>query len=160
MNREYIYACNLGNFSLPLSSTCVGSLDEFWWMLQSASWGVSQISSPIDNCTHWDSNMAQLDTDQKLMDNPLADFIWFHEDLHPPWARSHVFCIYPGTASSSKRVRIGIELLLLLYCCYSSFEIKKRFGGNTVWCHCMFGWLLPLFYWGNLYLWSFFANFL
>ena len=96
-------------------------LDEFWWMIQSTGLGVSQISSSIGNCTQWDSDLAQLDTDYALMDSPSADFIWFHEDLHPPWAGSPVFCIYPSIASSSKLVRTGIDVLLLLYCCNSSF---------------------------------------
>ena len=34
-------------------------------------------------------------------------------DLHPPWAGSPVFCIYPGTASSSKLVRAGLKGLPL-----------------------------------------------
>ena len=38
-------------------------------------------------------------------------------DLRPPWARSPGFCIYPSTAASSKLVRTGIEVLLLLYYC-------------------------------------------
>ena len=51
-------------------------LDEFWWMLQSTHWGVSQISSLIDNCTQWDIDLAQLDTNQALMDSPSAYLVY------------------------------------------------------------------------------------
>ena len=63
----------------------------------------------------------------------------------PPWAGSPIFCINKAQAASSKLVRTGIEVLLLLYYCYCSFEIKIRFGGKTVLCHCMWGWSLPFF---------------
>ena len=111
---ELILSIHYGEFFPPsLLNTFLAHLDEFWCMLQSTGWGVSQISPPFDSCTQWDSDLAQLDIDQALMDSPLADFIWFHDDLHPPWAGSPVFCIYPGTASASKLVRAGLKGLPL-----------------------------------------------
>ena len=139
---ELIFCILYGEFHpASLLHTFLAHLDEFWWMLQWTGWGVSQISSLIDSCTQWDSDLTQLDIDRALIKSPSVDFTWFHEELHPPLSRWPVFCIYPGTTSSSKLVRIGIEVLLLFYCCYSSFEIKKSFGGKMVWCHCMCGWL-------------------
>ena len=45
-----------------LLNTFLAQLDDFWWILQSTGWGVTQISPPIDSCTQWDSDLAQLDT--------------------------------------------------------------------------------------------------
>ena len=114
IKSKLILSILYGEFHPPsLLKTFLAHLDEFWWMLQSIDWGVSQISPPIDSCTQWDSDLAQLDIDQALMDSPSADFIWFHEDLCPPWAGSHVFCIYPSTTSSSKLIRAGLKGLPL-----------------------------------------------
>ena len=78
-------------------------------------------------------------------------------ELHPPGLDLLIF-VYIQAQQPLWRVRTGIEVLLLFYCCYCSFEIKRSFGGKTVLCYCMCGWSLPLFYWGNLYLCSWFAN--
>ena len=63
----------------------------------------------------------------------------------PPGMDILFFCINKAQITSSKLVRTGIEVLLLLYYFYFSFEIKRRFGGKTVSCHCMCGWALPCF---------------
>ena len=73
---ELIFSIIYGEFLPPsLLNTFLAHLDEFWWMLQSTGWGVSQINPLIDSCTQWDLDLAQLDTDQELMDSPSADFI-------------------------------------------------------------------------------------
>ena len=100
--------------SLPpsLLHTFLAHLDEFWWMLQSTGWGVSQINSPMDNCIQWDSDLAQLDTDQALMDSPSA-YLAYVLGICAPWAGSPCFYIYPSTTPSSKLVRVGLKGLLL-----------------------------------------------
>ena len=142
----------MGNFALSLSSTRFGSSG--WvlgrcvsvWVDVSARSGPRLTSrlSPA-SVVHWWTLHQLISLDST-------------RNCAPPWARWPANCIYPGTTSSSKVVRAGIEVVLLLYCCNYAFEIKKSFGGKTVWCHCMCGWLLSLFYWGNLYLCSFLAS--
>ena len=53
-------------------------------------------------------------------------------DLRPPWAGCPVFCIYPGTASSSKLVWIGIEVLFLLYCIVFSLWNKEALEARSM----------------------------
>ena len=133
------------------------------WILVDAS--VNRLGCQSDQPPDWQLHSVRLRSGLARHRSGIDghSFNWFDVspwDLRPPWAGSPGFCINQAQVASSKLVRTGIEVLLLLYCCNSSFEINKIFGSNTVWCHYMCGWLLPLFYWGNLYLWSFFANFL
>ena len=113
-------------------------------MLQSTGWGVSQISSPIDNCTQWDLDLAQFSFIYALIDSPSADLICLLEDCAPP-GMDVLFFVYIQAQQPLPRVRTRIEVLLLLYCYYCSFEIKRGFGGKMVLCHCMCGWSLPFF---------------
>ena len=148
----------MGNFALPLSST---RFDLSGWVLVDAS--VNRLRCQSDQLSDWQLHSVRLISSsvrhRSGIDGlSISIFGLSTSYLCPPWAGSPRFCIYPSTAASSKLVRIGIEVLLLLYYFYSWFEINKSFGGKTVLCHCMCGWLLPLFYWGNLYLCSIFAN--
>ena len=152
--QSWSIAVFMGNCALSLSSTRVDSLGcsvgrcvGVWVdvLAQSSPRLTSRLSTT--SVLHWWTLHQLISLDSM-------------RNCAPPWAGWPANCIYPGTASSSRLVRTGIEVLLLLYCCNSAFEIRKSFGGSTVWCHYMCGWLLPLFYWGNLYLWSFFDSFL
>ena len=79
-DSELILSILYEEFHPPsLLNMFLAQLDDFWWILQSTGWGVSQISPPIDSCTQWDLDMAQLETDTALMDSPSIDFTWFHE---------------------------------------------------------------------------------
>ena len=142
----------MGNFNLSLSSTRFGSSG---WVLVDAS--VNRLRCKSDQLSNWQLYSVRLRSGSirhrsGIDELSISGFHLIPWGFAPPWAGSLVFCIYPGTASSSKLVRTGIEVLMLLYCCNSAFEIKKSFGGNTVWLHYMCGWLLPLFYWGNLFI--------
>ena len=158
-NPELIFSILYGEFRLPLSSTRFGSSG---WVLVDAS--VNRLRCQSDQLSDWQLHSVRLRSGsvrhRSGIDGlSISIFGLSPWDLRPP-GLDLIFCIYLGTTSSSKLVRTGIEVLLLFDCCNSSFEIKKIFGGNMVWCHYMCGWLLPLFYWGNLYLWSFLAIFL
>ena len=78
------------------------------------------------------------------MDSPSAIVVYLL-GICAPLGWISFFCINKAQGASSKLVRTGIEVLLLLYCCYCSFEIKRIFGGKSVSCHCMCGWSLPFF---------------
>ena len=96
-------------FHPPLSPPHVSAhLDEFWWMLQSTGWGVSQISPLIDSCTQWDSDLAQLDTYQALMDSPSAIVVYLL-GICTPLGWISFFCINKAQAASSKIVRVGLR---------------------------------------------------
>ena len=128
----------MGNCTLSLSSTHVDTpgISVDWcvslWVdvsAHSAPRLTSRLNSASDQ--HW-LTLPQLQWSVSL-------------GIAPPWDGSLVFCINKAQDASSKLVRIGIEVLFLLYCCYYSFEIKRIFGGKTVSCHCMCRWALPWF---------------
>ena len=88
---DLIFIILYGEFYPPsLLHTFLAHLDEFWWMLQSTGWGVSQINSPIDNYTQWDSDLAQLEIDQALMDSPSAYLVYLLGIYAPPGLDCHV----------------------------------------------------------------------
>ena len=95
-------------------------LDEFWWMLQLAGWGVSPISTPIDSCTQWDLDQAQIDSTYSYNLSLLGNCA--------PRARFPVFVINKAQFSSSKLVRVGLKSCC--YCIVYYFVIKKSFGGK------------------------------
>ena len=126
LNWQCTTACNLGNCTLSLSPPHVWAhLIEFWWMLQSAGWGVNQIKSPIDSCTQWDSDQTKIDSDQAQIHSTCSCSVSLLV-ICAPWARSPVFAINKAHITSSKLVRTGIEVLLLLYCCYCLLFLNKE----------------------------------
>ena len=111
---ELILSVLYGEFRPPLSPQHVlAHLDEFWWMLQSTGWGVSQISSLIDNCTQWDSDLAQLDTDQALMDSPSAYLVYLLGIWAPPGLDLLVFVYIQAQQPLPRELELGLRC-----CCY------------------------------------------
>ena len=109
-NPVLIFSIFYGEFHPPsFLNTFLAHLDEFWWMLQSTGWGVSQISPLIDSCTQWDSDLPQLDTDQALMDSPSFDLICVLGIFSPPGLDGLQIVYILLEAPSSKLVRAGLK---------------------------------------------------
>ena len=86
----------MGNCTLSLSSTCVGSPES------SVDWCVSLISPP-----NWKVGSVQL---QISIDGLSLSYSGLSPwDLRPPWAGSPVLCINKAQAASSKLVRVGLR---------------------------------------------------
>ena len=131
----------MGNFALPLSSTCFGSSG---WVLVDAS--VNRLRCQSNQISDWQLHSMRLRSGSirhRLGIDELS-IIWFHLipwGIAPPWAWWPVICIYPGTASSSKLVRTGLRC----YCSCTVFFFHsgiKKLWRQDLWCNALHVWML------------------
>ena len=126
----------MGNYSLSLSPPHVWDLLESLWIDVSVCGLMCQLNQPL----YWQVGSVRLQISIDGLSLSCSGLSpW---DLHPPWAGSPIFCINRAQITSSKLVRTGIEVLLLLYCVIVYYSGIKKLWRQDLWCNALHVWMV------------------
>ena len=126
----------MGNYTLSLSPPHVWALLEALWI----DFSVCALMYRLYQPPNWQVGSVRLQISiDGLSFNYSGLSPW---DLRPPYARSPIFCINKDQITSSKLIRTGIEVLLLLYCVIVYYSGIKKLWRQYLWCNALHGWMM------------------